>query len=68
MSRIGHYVLHIYCDNPNNHGGVTPMFQEFTGVSESHASLMAMRAGWRRVKGKDLCPKCSGKGKLVSGE
>lgn len=66
MSRIGYYVLHAYCDNPNNHGGVIPMFQEFAEVSETHALLMARRKGWRRVKGKDYCPECSGKEKPIS--
>lgn len=65
--RVGAYTLHLYCDNPDAHkeNSEKPPF-EFVGVSENHASLIAMRAGWRRVKGKDLCPKCSGKGKLVS--
>lgn len=62
--RVGSYTLHLYCDNPDNHkeNSEKPPF-EFVGVSETHAILMARRAGWRRVKGKGICPKCSGKGR-----
>lgn len=56
------YSAHVYCDNINCCRGCGsekyPCHDEFYGSGKRSCSRQRVKHGWRKVKGKDICPEC----------
>ena len=65
MTVVGGYLLHLYCDNSDNHtapyGVVHSVPMEFAGPTKRHCLKQAREGGWRIGRERQLCPLCSGK-------
>ncbi len=69
MTRVGCFVLHLYCDSPLEASacqarGEPKARDEFTGETRGDAMKAAKRSGWRLseagvVPSHDLCPACA---------
>jgi len=65
--RVGGYTLDLYCDNekpgPDDIHGYKEFPHQYYAEHGSQCLRAARADGWKFGKDKDLCPKCSGKGK-----
>lgn len=57
------YSMDVYCDNPDceMNSRTTATYDSFIGKSKRDCDKQRVAHGWKKIKGKDMCPVCSKK-------